>query len=161
MVLASGGHSGYLAAAETLTPGMNHDWVDIDYRLPICCPCTHFKRMLKKYFFDFVRTYLSQFRKQLTASATLKELFERSVLHETRRIMHDFCFLVTCDTYWKVGSCDHVDEPSNSTKQRSLDLLFKESSVSCSWSSLYCISADLAIIIPRPADCTRLVKVTV
>jgi len=25
MVLASGGHSGYLAAAETLTPGMNHD----------------------------------------------------------------------------------------------------------------------------------------
>jgi len=96
-----------------------------------------FKRMLKKHFFNFVRTYLSQFRKQLTTSVTLKGLFARSVLHETRRIMHDFCFLVPRNTYWKVGSYDHGDEPSISTKQRSLDLLFKESSVSCSWSSLY------------------------
>ena len=119
------------------------------------------KRMLKKHFFNFVRTYVSQFRKQLTTSVTPKELFERSVLHETRRIMHDFCFFAPHDTYWKDGSCDHGDELSGSTKQRSLDLLFKESSVSCSWNSLYCISADLAIIIPRPADCMRLVKVTV
>jgi hypothetical protein len=114
------------------------------------------KRMLKKHFFNFVRTHVSQFRKQRTTSATPKELFERSVLHETRRIMHGFCFLVPHDTYWKDG-----DEPSGSTKQRSLDLLFKESSVSCSWSSLYCINTDLAIIIPRPADCMRLVKVIV
>jgi len=119
------------------------------------------KRMLKKHFLNFVRTYVSQFRKQLTTSATPKELFEPSVLHETRRIMHDFCFLVPHDRYWKVGSCDHGDEPSGSTKQRSLDLLFKESSMSCSWSGLYRISADLAIIIPRPPDCMRLVKVTV
>ena len=119
------------------------------------------KRMLKKHFFSFVRTYVSQFRKQLTTSATPKELFERTVLHETRRIMHDFCFWVPHDTYWKDGSCDHGDEPSGSTKQNSLDLLFKESSVTCSCSSLYCISTDLAIIIPRPADCVGLVKVTV
>jgi hypothetical protein len=83
--LASGGHSGYLAAAETLTPGMNHDWVDIDYRLPSAAHVHILKRMLKKHFFNFVRTYVSQFRKQLTTSATPKELFEQPVLHETRR----------------------------------------------------------------------------
>jgi hypothetical protein len=51
--LASSGHSGYLAAAETLTPGMNHDWVDIDYRLPICCPCTNSQAYVKKAFLQF------------------------------------------------------------------------------------------------------------
>jgi hypothetical protein len=52
--LASGGHSGYLAAAaETLTPEMNHDWVDIDFRLPICRPCTHSQAHVMKAFLQF------------------------------------------------------------------------------------------------------------
>jgi len=51
--LANGGHSGYLAAAETLTPEMNHDWVDIDYRLSICRPCTHSQAHVKTTFLQF------------------------------------------------------------------------------------------------------------
>jgi hypothetical protein len=51
--LSNGGHSGYLAAAETLTPEMNHDWVDIDYRLPICRPRTHSQAHVKTAFLQF------------------------------------------------------------------------------------------------------------
>jgi hypothetical protein len=32
--LASGGHSGFLAVAETLTPEMDPDWVHIETHLP-------------------------------------------------------------------------------------------------------------------------------